>query len=197
MSAKWRSVTLPTDSNASNSASVSLCCANARVQLPGTIAAVAAASWRNSRLESINAAERQDPRAGCQATVIFSSPTIVLPSSSVQVSTTGPDSSALNLNWMYGFAEIAGSKSAANTCLPFTVQVNLLRILRGIVFPALSLRCPDSMTCDTRAFTSTMSSLVASFLSSLMRGLTDIPGSRLFVRCRLAAAAADRDLHLL
>ena len=70
----------------------------ARVQLPGTIAAVAAASWRNSRLESINAAERQGP--GCQATVIFSSPTIVLPSSSVQVSTTGPDSSALNLNWM-------------------------------------------------------------------------------------------------
>ena len=34
------------------------------------------------------------------ATVIDSSPTIVLPSSSVQVSTTLPDSSARNLNWI-------------------------------------------------------------------------------------------------
>src|SRR6185295_12052280 len=34
-------------------------------------------------------------------TVMLSSPTMVLPSSSVQVSTTAPDSAALNLNWMY------------------------------------------------------------------------------------------------
>src|SRR5204863_2598875 len=89
-------------------------------------------------------------------TVIFSSPTIFDPSSSIQVSTTGPDSVALNLNWMYGLAETAGSKSAANTCLPATVQVNLLRILRGIVWPCASLRWPVSMMCCTSAFTSTM-----------------------------------------
>ena len=35
---------------------------------------------------------------------MVSSPTIVEPSSSIQVRTTGPDSCALNLNWMYGLA---------------------------------------------------------------------------------------------
>src|SRR5436189_2637320 len=120
---------------------------------------------------------------------------MVEPSSSVQVSTTGPDSVALNLNWMYGFADTAGSKSAANTCLPATVQVNLLRILRGIVWPCASLRCPVSMTCWTSAFTSTRSPFLASFLSSLMRGL--ISAMWLSVRCRSAAAAADGDLDLL
>ena len=79
---------------------------------------------------------------------MLSSPTILEPSSSIQVSTTGPDSCALNLNWIYGLAEIAGSKSAANTSLPFTVQVNLLRILRGMMLPAVSLRWPVSMTCE-------------------------------------------------
>ena len=37
---------------------------------------------------------------------MLSSPTMVEPSSSIQVSTTGPDSVALNLNWIYGLAEI-------------------------------------------------------------------------------------------
>ena len=77
-----------------------------------------------------------------QLTVIVSSPTMVEPSSSVQVSTTGPDCSALNLNWMYGLADTAVSKSAANTCLPATVQVNLLRILRGMTLPARILALP-------------------------------------------------------
>ena len=58
--------------------------------------------------------------------------------------------------------------------LPATVQVNLFRILRGTVWPAASLRWPVSMTCETSAFTSTMSPFLASFLSSLMRGLTAI-----------------------
>src|SRR5215468_4345689 len=107
-----------------------------------------------------------------QLTVICSSPTICVPSSSVQVSTTGPDSSALNLNWMYGLADTAGSKSAANTWRPFTVQVNLWRIFRGITLPAASLRWPVSMMCDTSAFTSTRSPFLASFLSSLIRGFT-------------------------
>ena len=35
-----------------------------------------------------------------QRTLMLSSPTILEPSSSIQVSTTGPDSIALNLNWM-------------------------------------------------------------------------------------------------
>src|SRR5262245_17849464 len=129
-----------------------------------------------------------------------SSPTICVPSSSVQVSTTGPDSTALNLNWIYGLADTAGSNSAANTCRPFTVQVNLLRILRGIVLPLASLRCPVSMTCDTRAFTSTRSPFLASFLSSLIRGLTVDIVVLLEGRCggqQSAAATADRDLHLL
>jgi hypothetical protein len=75
---------------------------------------------------------------------------------------------------MYGFAETAGSKSAANTCLPATVQVNFFRILRGMVLPCASLRCPVSMMWATSAFTSTMSPFLASFLSSLMRGLTAV-----------------------
>src|SRR6185436_7547557 len=121
---------------------------------------------------------------------------MVEPSSSVQVSTTGPDSCALNLNWMYGFAETAVSKSAANTCLPATVQVNLFKILRGMMLPLASLRCPVSMTWDTSALTSTRSPFLASFLSSLMRGLTAIAVSSMPLR-RSAAAAADRDLDLL
>src|ERR1044072_1450756 len=136
---------------------------------------------------------------GRQGTVIDSSPTSVEPSSSVQVSTTGPDSAALNLNWMYGFADTAGSKSAANTCLPATVQANFLRILRVMLAPCASLRWPVSMMCATSAFTSTMSPFLASFLSSLMRGLTAVAMivSRVLDEIRSAAAAADRDLHLL
>src|SRR4051812_21812917 len=122
-----------------------------------------------SRLASL---APQDDGVRAQVTVIDSSPVMVEPSSSVQVSTTGPDCSALNLNWIYGFAEIAVSKSAANTCFPATVQTNLLRILRGTMAPAASRRFPVSITCDTRAFTSTSSPFLASFLSSLMRGLT-------------------------
>src|SRR4051794_28684732 len=121
-----------------------------------------------------------------QLTVMLSSPTILEPSSSVQVRTTGPDSCALNLNWIYGLADTAGSKSAANTSLPFTVQVNLLRIWRGITLPSLSLRLPVSMMCDTKAFTSMRSPFLASFLSSLMRGLTAIeisPENGLSLRC--------------
>ncbi len=83
-------VTLPSGSKASSSACVSRCCANARREMPG-IAAVAAATWSSSRRESTRAR---------YVTVIDSSPTIVEPSSSVQVNTTGPDSAALNLNWM-------------------------------------------------------------------------------------------------
>src|SRR6516165_35989 len=100
---------------------------------------------------------------------------------------------------MYGFAEIAGSKSAEKTCLPLTVQENLLRILRATGFPFASLRRPVSITCDTRALTSTMSPLVACFLSSLMRGLSSTIADLLDRACeaRSAAAAADRDLHLL
>src|SRR5947208_6556736 len=125
---------------------------------------------------------------------------MVEPSSSVQVSTTGPDSWALNLNWIYGFAEIAVSKSAANTCLPATVQTNLFRILRGMILPSASRRSPFSMTCDTSAFTSTRSPFLASFLSSLMRGLAAIVVSwnkDCGDRAQSAAAAADRDLDLL
>src|SRR5690348_7133075 len=120
---------------------------------------------------------------------------MVEPSSSVQVSTTGPLSAARNLNWMYGLAETAGSKSAWNTGLPATVQVNLLRILRGMVWPCASLRWPFSITCATSAFTSTMSPFLASFLSSLMRGLT--AGAMSLLSSGSAAAAADGHLHLL
>ena len=62
MSATWTSVTLPTGSKRSSSSCVSRCCAKARGQPAGTSAAVAAASWRKSRLEIIaslrNAAKR-------------------------------------------------------------------------------------------------------------------------------------------
>ena len=51
--------------------------------------------WRPSFLE-----ENSRREITAQVTVIVSSPTMVEPSSSVQVSTTGPDSVALNLNWM-------------------------------------------------------------------------------------------------
>src|SRR5437016_7364611 len=124
-------------------------------------------------------------------------PTIVEPSSSVQLSTTWPDSSALNLNWIYGLAETAVSKSAAKTCLPATRQTNLFRILRGTRLPSLSLRSPVSITCDTKAFTSTMSPFLTSFLSSLMRGCAAMIVSwRCCAMACSAAAAADRDLDL-
>src|SRR5229473_3216107 len=96
---------------------------------------------------------------------------------------------------------MAGSKSAENTSLPFTVQVNLFRILRGTVFPPASLRRPVSMMCDTRALTSTRSPFFACFLSSLMRGFTSaiesLPRTGVRRRAGLAAAAADRNLHRL
>src|SRR5207244_8055302 len=84
----------------------------------------------------------------------------------------------------------------------FTVQVNLLRILRGTMLPALSRRWPLSMMCCTRALTSTSSPFLACFLSSLMRGLmSDI---RMLLAAGeagagepSAAAATDRDLDLL
>ena len=49
------SVTLPTGSKRSSSCLVRRCCASARVQPPGRMAAVAAATCRKSRLESISA----------------------------------------------------------------------------------------------------------------------------------------------
>src|SRR5215471_1291598 len=102
---------------------------------------------------------------------------------------------------MYGLADTAGSKSAENTSLPPTVHTNLFRILRGTRLPALSLRWPLSMTCETRAFTSTRSPFFTCFLSSLMRGFTSAIRSsprRVFSlnSCRSAAAAADRDFDL-
>src|SRR3954469_19673290 len=53
MSVRWTRVTLPTGSNLRSSSCVSFCCAKARVQPAGVSAAVAAATWRNSRLEII------------------------------------------------------------------------------------------------------------------------------------------------
>src|SRR5712675_3597408 len=98
---------------------------------------------------------------------------------------------------MYGLAETAVSKSAAKTCLLATRQTNLFRILRGTRLPSLSLRSPVSMTCDTRAFTSTMSPFLTSFLSSLMRGCAAMVVSwRCSATVCSAAAAADRDLDL-
>src|SRR5205814_8637811 len=53
------------------------------------------------------------------------------------------------------------------------------------------------MTCDTRAFTSTMSPFLTSFLSSLMRGCGAMDVSwRCSAMACSAAAAADRDLDL-
>ena len=104
------------------------------------------AELRPVRDASVGARQTVDRRRRVSrryVTVIDSSPTILLPSSSTQVSTTAPDSCARNLNWMYGLAEIAGSRSAEKTSLPFTVQMNLFRILRGIRLPAPSLRWPE------------------------------------------------------
>src|SRR5262249_30528268 len=125
-------------------------------------------------LEEFASGDHRSLRREAQLTVIVSSPTMVEPSSSVQVNTTGPDSFALNLNWIYGLADTAVSKSAANTCLPATVQTNLFRIFRGMVLPSASLRLPVSMIWETSALTSTRSPFLASFLSSLMRGFTAI-----------------------
>src|SRR5207302_413711 len=80
-------------------------------------------------------------------------------------------SSILASNWMYGFAEIAGSSAQENTGLPLNSQVNLLMILRAIGLPCASLRWPDSIRCETSVLIWMISPFLASF-GSLIRGLS-------------------------
>src|SRR6266436_5743008 len=91
---------------------------------------------------------------------------------------------------------MADSKPQEKTGVPLNVQRKLLMIMRGMIFPSLSRRWPDSMMCATSVLIWMISPFFAS-LGSLMRGFSAItiscfnafPGS-------LTAAAADRDLDL-
>src|SRR5688572_15369633 len=90
--------------------------------------------------------------------------------------------------------------SAEKSGFPFRSTVNLLMILRGMTLPALSLRWPDSITCETRVFTSMTSPFWAVFLSRRMRGLTSDMALFLAVEGSArtsTAAAADRHLDEL
>src|SRR5262249_43211681 len=106
-------------------------------------------------------------------TVMVSSAVVAVPSSSIQVKRNVPLSWRRTVNWKYGLAAIAGSRSQENASAPLDSQGQRLMILRGMGGPASFLRRPDSIGCASRVLISTTSPFLAS-LGTLIRGLSGI-----------------------